>query len=739
MPEKKIPLLTLLLLSFVIQLSADVKLPNVFKSDMVVQRETQAPFWGWADAGETVKVQASWGKEAEAVANEEGKWSLKLDTPEAGGPYTVTIQGKNTIELKNVLSGEVWFCSGQSNMQMYVKEAQDKDAEISRAKFPLIRVFDVERLPSHQPSDAAKGEWKVCSPETVHNFSAAAYFFGRRLHKELNVPIGLITSSWGGTAVEPWTPRDVQNEDPEIIETMKRLDELSEKFDRAKAQKKYEEKMIVWEKEFAEFKANGSRGHWPRKPAPPRSLKEKSGYPGNLYNGMVHPVIPFAIRGVIWYQGESNSKRPHSYETRLKRLITGWREKWGQGDFPFYFVQLPDFRTRWSRAIGFDSWPVIRQAFLNTSKTVPNTGMAIGLGLGHPKQIHPRNKQGIGNRLALVALRKTYNKTDHAWTGPYYTDCEFENGKAIVTFENGNSPLAVKGDGKLFGFTLADKSGKFVRADAVIKGENTVIVSSPDISEPNAVLYAWANNPAGSNLTNKAGLPASPFLHGDMPEEVEEDLFAEMLPEEAGKYELLYSFNPVNPRLTHRMTKMEYIIDNHKTLKGPFKKVAYFLALKDVNEKVKYAFVSMDPFSQESAELGVPVHSVGKIFQQDVSGIMVKSNLPTIKTGSFDQGFNIEFWACGYGRKNTGGVAGADPAVWDFGDEPFKDKSPGYGSMQIHNYMAKQSVICFNKFSAGNSCDVGIGNSTGEGAKDWTLSGSAENYIGGEFKVLILK
>jgi sialate O-acetylesterase len=716
---------------------ADVKLPAIFGNEMVIQRETKAPVWGWADPGEKVTVTGSWGAKAETVTHDNGKWAVKLDTPKAGGPLAVTIAGNNKIELKDVLSGEVWVCSGQSNMQLQVNECRDAEREIAKATYPKIRLFQIERVPSHSPLDDAEGTWETCSPESVKGFSGTAYFFGRKLHGELKIPVGLVLGAWGATTIEAWTPRDTQLDDPIVKRIMETVDKRAHLYDEAKAKERYEKAMEGWQERFAAYKASGYNGHWPSKPALQLHPQQNQHYPGNLYNGMINPIVPFAIRGVIWYQGESNSKRAENYEQSLKRMIAAWREVWGQGDFPFYFVQLPNFRAPWTMSIEHDTWPIVREAFLNTAKTVPNTGMAITIDIGDISNIHPKNKQGVGDRLARVALRKTYGQMDHAWSGPYYTDCRIEGGKATVTFENGNSPLAVRNGGTLFGFALADKTGKRAHAEAVIEGDHTVVVSSPKISEPVCVLYAWANNPAGANLMNEAGLPASPFCHGPMPEFREEDLFTQMLPEEAEKYQLLYAFDPTNPRV-HDKTRFIYKKDNSGSLKGPVKKVAYFLALKGKTGGVQYAFASMDPFSQDLKELGVPVRSVGKIFQQEVTGVEVKSNVKALKTGMFDHGCNIEFWDCNYVAENSAQVPNADDKTWDFGDSPNPEKSPGYGSMQIHNHKEKQSIICFNRFVSGRACDVGIGNSKGE-SQDWTLTSSARECAGGELKVLILK
>ena len=716
---------------------AEVSLPALFGDEMVLQRKTQAPIWGWANPGEAVTVTGSWGASAKTITHADGTWAVKLDTPEAGGPFALTVEGKNSIELKDVLSGEVWFCSGQSNMQLQVNECRDADREIAQATHPKIRLFQVKRVPSRDPLDDAEGTWETCSPESVKGFSGAAYFYGRKLHQELDVPVGLILAAWGATTIEAWTPRKPQLEDPIVKQIMDNVGKRAHLYDAAKARERYEKALPAWERRFAAYKANGYKGAWPAKPKLQLHPQQNQHYPGNLYNGMVHPMMPFAIRGVIWYQGESNSKRAANYEVSLRRMIAAWREDWGQGAFPFYFVQLPNFRAPSSLPIEHEDWPIVRAAFLNTAKTVPNTGMAITIDLGDINAIHPKNKQDVGDRLARVALRKTYNKMDHAWTGPFYTGCHIEEGKATVSFENGNAPLAVRNGGRLHGFALADATGKQVHADAVIVDAHTVVVSSTEIPEPVSVFYAWANNPLRANLINQAGLPASPFRHGPMPEHREENLLAQLLPEEAKKYQLLYAFDPTRPRLQNK-TKFIYENDNSRTLKGPFEKVAYFLALKEKTGGVQYAFVSMDPFSQNPKELGVPAKSVGKIFQQNVTGVEVKSNVPAVTTGFFDQGCNIEFWDCSYGPPNFAQVPHADDSSWDFGDRPNPDESPGYGSMQIHNHQAQQSIICFNRFAAFGTCDVGIGNSSGK-SRDWTQTGSAKRFAGGELKVLILK
>lgn len=489
---------------------ADVKLPSVFNSKMVIQRDTSAPIWGWADPDEKVSVAGSWGAKAEIVADKNGKWQLKLATPPAGGPFSITVQGKNKLELADVLSGDVWLCSGQSNMFMSVLQSNDAQKEIAGANYPEIRLFKVKSAPSLIPISDPSAQWEVCSPSTVPGFSAAGYFFGRKLYQEMKIPIGLIQSSVNGTCIEAWTQMEKQINDPVVKSIKDNYDNQAKYYNAEAEKKKYEALRSEWEAKMTEWKKAGSKG---KAPAPPSMVihpHKQTNYPSNLYNGMINPIVPYAIKGAIWYQGESNARRVTTYRVQLERLITSWREVWNQGDFAFYFVQLPNFMKPWSLPVEENPWPMLREIFMDTAKEVPNTGMAITIDIGEANDIHPRNKQDVGDRLARVALYRTYDKKDIIWSGPVFKSCKFDGPRAIVSFDTGGAPLAVKGD-KLQGFALVDDTGKTVKAEAVIQGDDTVVVSSPEIKKAVKVYYAWANNPVGVNLINKGGLPASPF------------------------------------------------------------------------------------------------------------------------------------------------------------------------------------------------------------------------------------
>jgi sialate O-acetylesterase len=563
----------------------------------------------------------------------------------------------------------------------------------------------------------------------VGPFSAAGYFFGRKLHQDLGVPIGLINSSWGGTCIEAWTPWESQKDDPTVKASKESWDARDQTYDPVAAKAAFE----ADKKAYDEWTKGGKQGKEPKRPRGPVQPRKDQNYPANLYNAMIHPLAPFALRGAIWYQGEANAGRGKAYRGQMERLITSWRQVWGN-DFAFYFVQLPNFMAPWQKPVEEGGWPDIRESFMNTAKEVPGTGMAITIDIGEEKDIHPKNKQDVGDRLARVALHNTYGKTGFAWCGPVVKSSEFRGATARVTFDTGGAPLAVKGGGDLVGFALVGANGVPVKASAVIEGTDTVVVSSPEVAQPAMVYYAWANNPVGVNLANAEGLPAAPLRFGTLPKFA---VFSKYLPEEAKAYKLVYAFDPTTSQLTDGGTRFVYDEDLSAGVKGPFKKVAYFMALQDMAGKETYAFVAMDPFTDEVAKIGVPTKASGARFQTNVTGVLVKSNVPGVATGELAQGCNIEFWDCNYGAGNATKVANASDTLHDFGDMMSPDKSPGYGCLQIHNWQDKHSILCFNRFGAGKGNDVGIGDSQGQ-TRDWTFTGSAKDFARGEFRILVL-
>jgi len=487
---------------------ADIKLPAIIGDNMVLQQGGKVPIWGWADPSEEVTAGVSWNSTKLAVtADKDGKWTIKIDPPKAGGPYEMTIAGKNTITIKNILVGEVWVCSGQSNMQMAVQSSANAKQEVAEAGYPKIRLFSVKRTVADKPQSDCVGNWTECSPETVPGFSAVAYFFGRELHKQLNVPVGLIHTSWGGTPAEAWTRREVLEADADFVPIVKRYDDAVAKY--PQAMEEYKQKLVKWkqaaEKALSDGKKPPQRPGAPFGPGNPHS-------PAGLYNAMIAPLIPYGIQGAIWYQGESNAGRAYQYRTLFGGMIKNWRDDWGQGQFSFLFVQLANF-MKVKPEPDESAWAELREA-QSMTLALPNTGMAVIIDIGDADNIHPKNKQDVGKRLALWPLAGIYGKK-LVYSGPIYKSMKVDGNSIILSFDHVGGGLVAKGDGQLKGFSIAGKDRKFVWADAKIDG-NTVVVSSDKVSEPAAVRYAWADNPV-CNFYNKESLPASPFRTDEWP------------------------------------------------------------------------------------------------------------------------------------------------------------------------------------------------------------------------------
>jgi len=635
---------------------ADIRLPAIIGDNMVLQRGEKVLIWGWADPGEQIIAHTSWYRaERRVVAGQDGKWRLKVNVPKAGGPYEMTLTGKNVLTLRNIVPGEVWVCSGQSNMEWPVQAAADGEREVAAADFPNIRLFTVQKKTADAPQEDCVGQWSPCSPQTVAGFSAVGYFFGRHLQKELNVPIGLINTSWGGTVAEAWTSSKTLERMPEFKALMDQIAQA--RANPESSMKKYQEDTAQWQRKIesagaqgtgcivldfddspwqemelpvlweqaglASFDglvwfrktievpdswvgkelslelgpiddmdttwvngvkvgAHGEAGQWqaarqykvaadvikagrnviavqvldtgggggiygrpeqmrlkpagagedtaislagkwrykvaadlasmPPQPKAPMWVNNPNA-PTVLYNGMIAPLIPFGIRGAIWYQGESNADRAHQYRDLFPAMITDWRRNWDSGSFPFLFVQLANYMATRPDP-GDSAWAELREAQLRTL-SLRNTGMATIIDIGEANDIHPKNKQDVGKRLAQWALARTYGKRNVVCSGPLYRAMRIEGNKVTLRFDYTNGGLVARDGGPLAGFAIAGFDRKFVWADARIQGE-TVVVSSDQVSQPAAVRYAWADNPV-CNLYNGAGLPASPFRTDDWP------------------------------------------------------------------------------------------------------------------------------------------------------------------------------------------------------------------------------
>jgi sialate O-acetylesterase len=481
---------------------AEVKLPALFSDNMVLQRDKSIAVWGWAENGERVTVKLG-NNEAVTVA-ENGKWKVFLPKMKAGGPHSLTVTGKNQLVRTNVLMGEVWICSGQSNMEWRMSQSFEPTEDIRSSKNNRIRLFTVPKLKANEPVEDVKASWVLCEPSEVTNFSAVAFYFGRTLQRDLGVPVGLIHTSWGGSPAEVWMRHEALEEN--ALYKAEILDPFPDQ------QKWYDAEVAKWEKEKADLEKEGKKitrgrpwGIWK---------------PSELYNGMIAPLIPLGIRGAIWYQGESNAGRAHQYRSLLPDMITNWRQDFGQGDFPFLLVQLAPWDRNQKRDLAEitkepmeSDWAELREAQLLSTKVLPNVGMAVITDVGDKDDIHPAKKGPVGARLARAARGIAYGeKGTHQ--GPVYRGVQVDGDKATISFENTGRGLVAK-DGELKGFAIAGKDRKFIWAKAVIDGDK-VVVSSPEVSQPIAVRFGWADYPV-VNLFNKDGLPASPFRTDNFP------------------------------------------------------------------------------------------------------------------------------------------------------------------------------------------------------------------------------
>ncbi|NLZ01690.1 MAG: sialate O-acetylesterase [Pirellulaceae bacterium] len=700
---------------------ADVRLPKIFGPKMVLQREMPIPVWGWADPGEKVSVKLGSGRAETATAGDDGAWRVTLPAQPAGGPTDLTVSGKNTIRLEDLLIGEVWLCSGQSNMEWVVANCDRAADEIAAADYPQIRHIQIPKTPAGFPQDDVNAAWTVCTPQTAGAYTAVGFFFGRALHKELKVPVGLINSSWGGTRIEPWTPPCGFAGEPNLADIYRQV-KLADPADPSyKARlRTYLEDLETWLGKAktalaGELPLDGS-------PAYPAELLPLAGHqaPATLYNGMIHPLVPFAIRGAIWYQGESNHVEGMLYFDKMKALVGGWRQVWNQGAFPFLYVQIAPYQ--------YGSEPAVLPAFWEAQAKaleIPNTGMAVVHDIGNLKDIHPRNKQDVGARLARIALAKTYGREGLVYSGPTFKSLALEGGKLRVMFDHAGGGLVARDGKPLSWFEIIGEETDFVPAEAAIDGDS-VVLSSPEVKRPLAVRFAW-HKLAEPNLANKEGLPAVPFRAGEVPER---DWLA-LKVDEAKQYRLVYDLD-----LARLGAEIQYNVDRRAAVSAPFDRIAYFLELQKAGEPTRYVYVSMDAFTNDLSKIAVPTFASQASFQQAVGKLNVVSNVPGIVTGTGLEGGNIEFWPNNYGPANTANVPHASGDLWDFGDDMSAAPVDGYGSMQVHNHQAKQTLFAINQWKGAAAADIGIGNSEGR-TRDWTFTSNASQYAVKRLRVLV--
>jgi sialate O-acetylesterase len=485
---------TVLLALFSLPARADVQLNGLFSDGAVLQQSKPIPVWGSAAEGEKVTVQLE-GQKVSTLAKD-GRWLVHLKPLKAGGPFTMTVQANNTVSVTNILVGEVWLCSGQSNMEFPLSRAANAEEAIAASADSQLRLFTVPRASTDAPKTEITGSWKESGPNTAANFSAVAWFFGRDLRKARGMPIGLIHSSVGGTPAEAWTSRATLVAEPELNTILTRYDETIKKFDPEKAKATHEQALQKYREAAALAQSEGRTP--PRAPRAPQDPSHSLTRPCGLYNAMIAPLQPYAIAGAIWYQGEANSGRAAEYRKLFPAMIRNWRQAWDEGNFPFLFVQIAPYK---------DMTPEIREAQLLTWQTVPHTAMAVITDVGEENDIHPTKKEPVGARLALAARAVAYGEKVE-YSGPLYHSIKIDGDRAILSFTHTGSGLSVP-DGELKGFAIAGADGNFLPATALLNGQK-VIVRSASAARPMAVRYGWAHTPE-VNLFNNEGLPASPF------------------------------------------------------------------------------------------------------------------------------------------------------------------------------------------------------------------------------------
>lgn len=645
----------------------EVKLPHIFGHDMVLQQGQAVPVWGTAAAGEKVTVSFA-GRKAETVADGQGRWRVDLAPLAASAEgRTFAVDGvyaeqASSVCYTNVVVGEVWFCSGQSNMEYTMgsaRKVKNWEQELAAANHPLLRHFRVPRKTAAEPQDDVNASWVVTTPETTPPQSAVAYFFGETLMKELKVPVGLINCSWGGTRIEPWTPAGHPDD--------------------------------LW------LLQNANPG------------LEARQRPTMLWNGMVAGLVPFAIKGAIWYQGCSNLADGDAYLDKTVSLVRGWRREWRQGDFPYFLVQLAPYKYTSPKDTRL---AVLQEAQARVPEKVPNSGYTVINDVGDVNDIHPTDKRTVGMRLADQALDRVYGKQVRPWKTPTLAAYRVEGSALRVTLANADGLTTRDGQAPTC-FELQDLCGRWVPARAKIDGAD-VVLTAADVETPTAMRFA-AYNGSTPNLVNGAGLPAGPFRCG-----VKAALgAAEKLPDLKGmtcvqRYDIA--------------EKCDFARNPPKTLATvkDVRRVAYLLEAETTAGEVKFVCAAMDAFAPTSDGLVLSGKGGSRQVRQSVKNLVVRTNVPGVAAGEGLDGF-LEFYSSSYGPEPQATPAGGNPKKYDFNDTPRDPAKTGYGCLQVHDLKSKGTVFAFNHFnSSTQACDIGFGtNPNGRGNPDWTFARNA--------------
>ncbi len=488
---------------------AAIRLPAIIGDHMVLQQQQANPIWGWDAPGTKVTVSFA-GQTKTAEAGSDGKWTVKLDPLSANDQHqTLTISGSETREIKDVLVGEVWMCSGQSNMGFQLAGDWNGDIEALASKLPNLRLIRVPQVGTQELQTDFKGAWQASTPESASNFSAVGFFFGRYLQRILGVPVGLIDNAWGGSAAEAWVRRESLERAPAFAALMQSTVEREKTLTSEKAKTDYDAQLAKWKEQAAKAKADGKPA--PRAPVSPQQWLAGNARPGNIFAGVVYPTLGCGIKGVIWYQGESNAGRAYEYAQLFPFMIEQWRKEWGQGDFPFYWVQLADFRAEKPEP-GESDWAELRESQTRTLK-LPNTGQAVIIDLGEGKDIHPKNKHDVAARLVRWALAKDYGMKV-PYRSPEFKSQEITGNAIVATFDCFGSSLRTFDVEEAVGFAVCGEDNVWHWAKATLQGPDRIRIWCDQVEKPVAVRYAWADNPV-CNVFSKDGLPLTPFRSDD--------------------------------------------------------------------------------------------------------------------------------------------------------------------------------------------------------------------------------
>ena len=683
---KKIHVLTLACTALAIaDVQAAVSMPHIFGDNMVLQRGQKIPVWGKASPGERVTVVFA-GRKASAVADEKGSWSVSLAALKAnskGLDFHVT--GKNEIVFKNVVVGEVWFCSGQSNMEFPVGPGgvpwdkkrciKNSESEVAAAKHPNLRHFKVGRKTAAAPLDDVDAKWEPTTPESVVRQSAVAYIFGETLMKELHVPVGLINSSWGGTRIEPWTPAG----HPDDLWLLQHLN----------------------------------------------TYKSECDTPTMLWNGMVAGLVPYAIKGAIWYQGEANRKDGNVYLDKTVSLVRGWRREWGQGDFPYFLVQIAPYKYDDAKSTVV---PIFQEVQARVPEVVPNSGYTVINDVGNVDDVHPTDKRTVGMRLADQVLDRVYGKAVRPWRTPVPKSSRVEGAEFRVTMENADGLKTRDGKAPTC-FEICGADGAWKPADARIDGHD-VVLKARGVEMPVSMRFA-AYNGSTPNLVNGAGLPAGPFRIGSKAAKLGD---AEKLPELQGMRCVQKLNLPANINFAANPPEVLASVEG-------VKRVAYLLELADKDGGVEFVMTAMDAFSARSDDLVLTGKNGARRVRRPISHLTVRSNSPTVRTVTdADCGF-LEFYTCNYLPKAMPEPAGGDNMSYDFNDTMNEDGDRlGYGCLQVHDIVSKTTVFAINRLNNSTTqSDIGIGHCRGggRGHPDWTFAANGGQYSVRRFSVWV--